>query len=207
MKPSCYPYRMRKDWRIHLGTMRERPIRDYSRGELAVAVLAVIAGAVVVVGAASAIAVAPGLGALLKIFKPKNKAERLRLRRALSSLERKGMLQQKKGAGGTSFKATAKGISHARYDALRIRKTRWDRKWRFCMFDIPEKHKGARVVLGRKVIDMGMRHFQKSVFISPYPCEKEFRSAAAFLGVEEYVQFVEAERISNEGRFKKEFGR
>lgn len=193
----------KKDWRVDFRTMSSRGMGEYSRGELTVAVLAVVAGVALL---PVAFAIAPGLATLVKIFKPKNKTERLRLRRVLASLEERGMLRQGKESGILFYRATAKGISLAKYDALRIKKLRWDHRWRLCMFDIPEEYRGARIQLSRKSIDMGMRHFQKSVFISPYPCEEEFRNAASFLSVESHVQVVTATHISNASRFKKEFG-
>jgi phenylacetic acid degradation operon negative regulatory protein len=98
------------------------------------------------------------------------------------------------------------GIKATEFDQLTITPRKWDGKWRLFMFDIPESIKTSRVSLSRKVLEMGMKSFQKSVFISPYPCEDELRKAVRFLRVEKYIRLVIASEISDEDRFKKMFG-
>ena len=41
------------------------------------------------------------------------------------------------------------------------------------IFDIPEKKKPAREALREKLKDLGMKKLQHSIWITPFPCEKE----------------------------------
>jgi DNA-binding transcriptional regulator PaaX len=120
------------------------------------------------------------------------------------ALQKKGLIR--KGNAEGEYVATMLGIKATEFDQLTITPRKWDGKWRLFMFDIPESIKTSRVSLSRKVLEMGMKSFQKSVFISPYPCEDELRKAVRFLRVEKYIRLVIASEISDEDRFKKMFG-
>lgn len=50
---------------------------------------------------------------------------------------------------------------------------RWDYLWRMIIFDIPEEERSTRVRLRRTLQDSGFFQLQKSVFITPFACEKE----------------------------------
>lgn len=166
------------------------------RGDLALQVLLVAA----VTGAAIiALPLLPALGIAVSM---KNKADRRRTHLAFGQLVRKGYAERVPGRRGT-IRLTARGKNHAAYEALTIRKRAWDGKWRLFMFDIPENKRGARIALSHKVLAMGMHAFQKSIYISPFPCEEQLMSVARFLGVERHVRMATAEHISDEQHFRK----
>ena len=52
---------------------------------------------------------------------------------------------------------------------------KWDGNFMVVIFDIPEKERKNRVVLRRKLIELGFGMLQKSVFISPYHFEEDLR--------------------------------
>lgn len=58
-------------------------------------------------------------------------------------------------------------------DSLSLKKNVWDKKWRLVIFDIPNSHKAGREALRLKIREMEFYPLQKSVFITPYPCEDE----------------------------------
>jgi DNA-binding transcriptional regulator PaaX len=49
----------------------------------------------------------------------------------------------------------------------------WDGKWRVVIFDVKEGKKSMRESLRRKMKQLEFYQLQKSVYVSPYPCEKE----------------------------------
>ncbi len=179
--------------------IKTKPINEYSHSELGLAILLFVASVTVMT---SLLVVAPGIGMMFKIFKTSSPYERRKLKRTVFSLEKQGFLQY---GSSDSLKLTTKGIQRAVYESLQIRKQTWDKRWRLVMFDIPETKRGARIALSRKIIEMGMRHVQDSVFISPYPCEEEITTAAKFLHVDKYIQLAVAISISDSTKFKKEF--
>ncbi len=96
----------------------------------------------------------------------------------------------------------------ARFDLenLKIKKQeRWDGHWRIVLFDIPEPRKKARDAIRFHLKDMGLFEYQKSVFITPYPCTKELTFVAEFFHVRKYVRFIVAKAIDNEAEFKRKF--
>jgi len=96
----------------------------------------------------------------------------------------------------------------ARFDLEKLsikKQKRWDGLWRIVLFDIPELRKKARDAIRFHLKDMGLVEYQKSVFITPYPCAKELTFVAEFFQVRKYVRFIVAKAIDNEAEFKRKF--
>ena len=83
-------------------------------------------------------------------------------------------------------------------------KKKWDKKWRFVLFDIPEPKKKIRDALRRKLKHLGFLEFQKSVFIYPYPCEEEINFILNFYNIPEHVYYLEAS-ITQDKNFRAHF--
>ena len=81
----------------------------------------------------------------------------------------------------------------------------WDKKWRIVTFDIPEELKGARDAFRFHLKRIGMKEHQKSVFISPYPCEKEIEFLVEFYNARSYVRILRADSIDNDIHFRQLF--
>ncbi len=91
-------------------------------------------------------------------------------------------------------------------DEMKIPKpSRWDRKWRVILFDIPEKQKRLRDALRMQLQRLGLKEFQKSVFVHPYECRNEIDFVIELYNARPYVRFVEAAHIDNELHLKKKF--
>lgn len=104
------------------------------------------------------------------------------------------------GEGRDFFRKDKSVFSAVRGPAL------WDKKWRLVFFDIPEEKKNLRDALRYQLRKAGCAEFQRSAFIYPYPCFREIESLAEGLGVGEHIVLVTAETLSNEFRFKNQFG-
>lgn len=81
----------------------------------------------------------------------------------------------------------------------------WDGLWRIAMFDIPEKLKKVRRAMRFHLTAIGFSEYQKSVFITPYPCEKELKFVVEFFQAKRYTRFIVAKAIDNENEFKRKF--
>lgn len=55
----------------------------------------------------------------------------------------------------------------------RYRKFKWDKKWRLLIFDIEEERRIIRDLLRKKIKELGFVLWQESVYVSPFPIEKE----------------------------------
>lgn len=83
---------------------------------------------------------------------------------------------------------------------------KWDRKWRIIIFDIPENHRIKREALRGKLKELNFYPLQKSVWLYPYPCEKEINLLREFFNLDEKnVRIIEATRIGDDEFFKKLF--
>ena len=72
-------------------------------------------------------------------------------------------------------------------------------------FDIPQKYKKGRDALRRKLKKIGFCDLQKSIFVTPFDCEKEIRLLVEFFELDKYVRFGILEHIDNEKYFKSFF--
>ena len=81
----------------------------------------------------------------------------------------------------------------------------WDTMWHIVMFDVPESLKRTREALRMHFKTMGFYEFQKSVFVHPYPCEKEMEYLVEFYQARKFVRFILAAKIDNELELKKYF--
>jgi len=93
------------------------------------------------------------------------------------------------------------------YEELEIRKPKiWDRNFRLIIFDIPERKRVARNSLRDKIRELGCIKFNDSVWIYPYPCQKEIDFVANYWNVGKYVHFALVKDITNRDILEKAFG-
>ena len=81
----------------------------------------------------------------------------------------------------------------------------WDKKWRVVLFDIPEKNRVFRNILREHLRELKFYKLQQSVFVSPYPCEKQIAELIALYRAESFVRIMTVGWIDNEERLKKRF--
>lgn len=110
--------------------------------------------------------------------------------------------------GFFTVQLTEKGKLKALYYKLyniKNKKEKWDGKWRMVAFDIPERYKKGRDALRYKLKKFGFWELQKSIFITPYNCEKEMALLIGIFKIEKYVRIGILESIDNGDYFKKVF--
>lgn len=87
----------------------------------------------------------------------------------------------------TYISLTKKGKRRAgkfQIDSLQIKKpNHWDGKYRIVIFDISNKRRIKREALRGKLIELDFLQLQKSVWVCPYPCEKEIKLLQEFFGL------------------------
>ena len=87
-----------------------------------------------------------------------------------------------------------------------LRYGKWDKKWRIVIFDIPEELHKNRNQFRAKLKNLGFYMLQKSVFVIPYPCEKELGYICRNLKIGDYVDVILAESVGfKEEEIKKLF--
>ncbi len=134
-----------------------------------------------------------------------------KLYRNIKELENLNMVRYRNRGEWWNIELTEKGKKYAKklnFNKLEIVKPkRWDKKWRVVIFDVPEDKKIIREALRKKIQKLGLRELQKSVFIYPYPCDKEIGVVVKFFKAEKFVkQFIATELDHNtENIFKNKF--
>lgn len=81
----------------------------------------------------------------------------------------------------------------------------WDGMWHAVFFDIPEGWKTAREALRLKLYDLDFYHWQKSVFVHPYPCRDEIDFIATSFNVRHFVRYATLSEVSHESELLRHF--
>lgn len=105
----------------------------------------------------------------------------------LANLERGNFIKK---VGESTYKLTQKGIKRINFSKLfklSLDKKKRDGFLRVVIFDIPEKDRMKRDLLRSKLREFEFKMIQKSVFISPYICEKEIKELCRILNLKKEV--------------------
>lgn len=180
-------------------------MKKYEKGEIAEIILSVLLAAGVI-----AVAVAmPNAVQLFKYFKPRNAYDRGRIKKSVARLERKGFIKKKSGTED-GFVLTTEGEKkalRAKIDSMKIEpQKKWDGKWRIVMFDVPENKKMARRAINLALKKLGCAQYQKSVFVTPFPCKKEIDFVGECFGSRSNIRLIVADSIEGDMPLKKSFG-
>lgn len=112
-----------------------------------------------------------------KEYEPWQKYNKPRLKQAIKNLIKRKLLSIEDKNGEQIVTLTENGrqkILKYRLSKITIKKPeKWDRKWHVVIFDVGEEKHSLRDTLRRKMKTLGFFSLQKSVFVYPYPCEKE----------------------------------
>ncbi len=159
--------------------------------------VALVGGAVVL------LAVAPGLGILLKPFAKKYRPRSLetaQLKRRVRQLRQEGLVATSEQGGKTKLCLTKAGqqkVLEYQLDGMTIpRQNPWDGKYRFVIFDIPETKKVAREVFRNKLSELSFHRIQDSVWYHRYPCAKEVEFIAHLYRIERNVSLIEGRVVA-----------
>lgn len=124
-------------------------------------------------------------------------------------LYRRGYVQVKYENDQPIVTITNKGkVEVLKYDLdkLEIKKMKnWDGRWRLVIFDIAEKYRNVRDLVRGKLKQIGFYQLQESVFIFPYPCEKEIKYVREVLEVPHSIKLIRADRVENDSDLRRIF--
>lgn len=124
-------------------------------------------------------------------------------------LYRRGYVKVEYEIGKPVVTITDKGnVEILKYDLERLdikKMKKWDGKWRLVIFDIAEKYRNSRNLVRDKLQELGFYKFQESVFIFPYPCEKEIKYLREVLEVPHSIKLIRADRVENDADLRKIF--
>ncbi len=131
------------------------------------------------------------------------------LSKTVTKLWRKGLVEIRDTSSGSEVKLTEKGqltVLKFNLEDLKIETpNKWDGKWRIVFFDISEKHKKARNFLERKLKSLNFYSMQESVFIHPFPCDKQIKFIREIIGVPHDVKYGVLDMVENGEDLKRIF--
>lgn len=161
------------------------------------------------VGLLTTAIVAPNAVQLFKYFLPKNSQDRWKLKRSFTQLEKNGLVRRRVTNGDDYYTLTLLGNERAKKYHLHSMKIetqkKWDGLWRLVMFDIPEDKKMARRGINLVLKKLGCAQYQKSVFITPYPCKKEIDFVGECFDARIYLRIITAREVEGVEQIKKVF--
>ena len=165
---------------------------------------------VVAFGFATTAAIVPGLATAAGQYTRSKKYSRKELRSATQNLKRRHYIEEIIDVGGQPrVQLTKKGREHFEKlifeDSCIPDPAKWDGKWRFVLFDIPVSHTKARDALRFRLRALGFFQYQKSVWVYPYPCEKEILFVADHFGAGEFVEILEVSHLTKDANLRKHF--
>lgn len=131
------------------------------------------------------------------------------LQEKVATLSRKGWVEIRETPTGTEVKITDWGKTEVlkyQIEELKIAPmTKWDGKWRMVFFDVAETSRSKRNQFRLYLLRLGFKAMQWSVYVHPFPCEKEIKFLREVLGVPHGVKLVTAEKIENDAELRKIF--
>jgi len=157
------------------------------------------------------VAVAPNSIKLAELFIKKNPKYKNRdedVRKVFKKMFINKIIQPVEKNGRDYVEITDKGkreLVEFDIDTVKIKKQEWDNKFRVVIFDVPEVKKIAREVLRGKLKEIGFVKIQKSVWASPYECEKEILFITSMYGVEKFVNYMVVEKADFSNYMKEMF--
>lgn len=135
--------------------------------------------------------------------------DQARLRQNLKRMVNRHLLKIKTEGEKTTVIISEKGkklLLRYNLKEMRLNKPKvWDYKWRVVIFDIGENKKVFRDRLRDTIKSLGLYPLQKSVFVTPYPCEKEIAFLRQYYGIGDEVSCFTAVDLEEEEFLRKKF--
>lgn len=156
--------------------------------------------------------IAPNVFQAFRRVQKKRHYSSRRLQQSLSALRYSGYVRchTQRGTRNSMFTLTKKGKSRLldrAFEVIQLKRLRkWDGVWRFVLFDIPHEKRATRHALRRKLQYLGFVQYQKSVWITPYPCTEEIDFLRDFYRVRPYVKLLSVKQLGDDKeKFEKHF--
>jgi len=85
------------------------------------------------------------------------------------------------------------------------RPDKWNQIWHLVSYDIPEIKKKERDWFRSKLINLGFKKIQDSLWAIPFECREEIAVIAQTLDISNHVAYMNTDRLPNQNRLLKAF--
>ncbi len=128
-------------------------------------------------------------------------------RGTIYQIKKRGLIRIVEKNGRKFLKLTKKGqlevlLARAR---MPVAGKKWDGTWRLIMFDIPEAAKPQRNQLRDLLKKNNFKKFQHSVYINPYPLNREAVKYLQKTHLIDFIRIIKVEEMDNDKDLKKKF--
>jgi CRISPR-associated endonuclease Cas2 len=104
------------------------------------------------------------------------------------------------------IKITSKGQIEALIARAYLPNTqKWDGFWRMVIFDIPEQSRDKRDLLRELLKTNGFLKLQDSVYINPYPLNRDAIKYLGLSGLRNYIRIISIKEIDDDSDLRKHF--
>ena len=128
--------------------------------------------------------------------------DRSNFRQKIYYLKKMGFINNYLEGQESFVELTPKGfenINLSKFKGISIQRNQnWDGRFRIIVWDIPSDKKYLGDALRRKLIKIGFRQIQKSIFAFPFECKKEIDQICYFYGVRRYLKYMIADILEGE---------
>lgn len=148
--------------------------------------------------------IAKGINNLLTI-KSGSKLSPKEFNRRIKNMEKRGFIN----LGGDYIKISNRGKEVLEYKELSNIGTplrEWDGIWHIIAYDIPDKMKGQRDILRRKLKEAGAYQVQKSMWALPFECREKIAIFSKRIGINKHVIYLTTDKLPNQDEVKGHFG-
>lgn len=91
-------------------------------------------------------------------------------------------------------------------EELSLKGRKWDGKWRIVIYDISKFKRNQQTAFRYILKYINFLLLQKSVYLTPYPCEEQITYLREYFGIGDEVILIRADKIENEFVYKQYFG-
>lgn len=128
------------------------------------------------------------------------------IQRTIARLLEQGFIE--KSTDG--FQLTTRGkrwiLKYTLEDLSVPKPAKWDGRWRLVIYDVARHKASLRTLFRTTLKRMGFHNLQESIWMYPYPCEKEIHFLRDFCGMGGDVIYIIAHKIENDRPLREHFG-
>lgn len=133
-----------------------------------------------------------------------------RLRQALTRLHEQKMVEIVEEDDIPVVKLTKKGklkLLKYKLEEMELKKPhRWDKKWRIVIYDVPKEKNNAARAFRSLLQQLKFLRLQKSVYLTPFPCEDEINYLRELFDIGENVALLIVASLENADPYRRYFG-
>jgi phenylacetic acid degradation operon negative regulatory protein len=136
-----------------------------------------------------------------------SRLDRPKYSRIVNQLKKRNLVLVETINGKKFISLTQKGeLENLFYKArMPSKPKKWDGKWRVFIFDIPEQARKKREQLRRLLQHNHFSKLQASVFISPYPLNRDCLQFLQKSGLSNYIRLLRVDEMDNDSQLRKKY--